>query len=561
MKARYALYTILTLATFAVLPQTVSADTIYFDNTPTTYPNSFIPSLLIDDGDGVYDAGSREMESILIEYIPDSDQLVNQITLGQLRKTTNPSATATGCDADVDLCESTAYLTVWKTSSSTYATDKTYITAKSFELTDTYAEIEINFPGGFYFVNGDSYVLEITYGSDPSNWWLSHQGGKMSLQLATSTFDYTTVTPIAFDSFDDTHDYSANHYNKIGLIVAYTGTGIEQQDIILSDPCETDNYSYPCTYGLASTTEYVTITGTSTLNSSITSNTYNLTGVWVSSNGNVFDSTIAIVNKNNNPVHFELTLYRPYSREVSTLGFIYVCQNFDDLSIMSGYSTLISDPTLCARIIIGNDISTASTTAVAGELGLLDPVTNADLGWTGSLGNGLGGTTGGSDDLFEWDYWLDKVSTIGVFAFWLPFMYHIQNNVTPDAVNYAGDLISNYTTEISTTTDIVFNIPLNMSAFGLPTTTAALPITSMLQYAETQSPNLFQYINYFLWGLFWLFILSRILSGAWHPLDSARSGSASGGSYGDRLMRRSANRDRRIRDNGYVYNGKYYKEY
>jgi len=107
----------------------------------------------------------------------------------------------------------------------------------------------------------------------------------------------------------------------------------------------------------------------------------------------------------------------------------------------------------------------------------------------------------------------ENVKTFGAFGFWIPFQTTL--------LGVLEDQMLNGTSSTSTVT--TFDIPLDMSAFGLPATDAHLPVSAMLAKADDLSPNLFIYIDYFLWGLFWLFILSRILSGAWNVLPNRDS--------------------------------------
>ena len=63
-----------------------------------------------------------------------------------------------------------------------------------------------------------------------------------------------------------------------------------------------------------------------------------------------------------------------------------------------------------------------------------------------------------------------------------------------------------------------------MSSFGLPATDAGFDLTAMAGQAKIFSPGLFDLIDNVLWGLFWLFLIFRVVSGSWsHGLEYAGS--------------------------------------
>jgi len=95
-----------------------------------------------------------------------------------------------------------------------------------------------------------------------------------------------------------------------------------------------------------------------------------------------------------------------------------------------------------------------------------------------------------------------------------------------------------YYGRVSTSTaSSTFVLSYDMSAFGLPAPTGdgLIDISAVYknipELAGCNIPGqacIFTYIDYMLWGLFWLFIFSRILHGAWHTLPEGNSGGDNG---------------------------------
>lgn len=521
MPTRFLLSTLLALSGVFVFPSFVSA-TVYYDTVTTASPFISTP-WTNDNGNGVYNTGT-ESQNLHIVFSPSTNMAVDKISFVGMYAYANANATTTGCNLSLSNCDNYAVINVWRTSTTTFDSDKTFVASAGMTvLPQEEQDLSFEFDGLFYLLNGEDYIFELVHNGFYTPWVFSN-GANWSLMLASTTVPVDTPNGMVYKWDDYTNTYGGSPEVSAGLKIELASFADPAVPIALDAPCVTSSWSYACTYGLASTTDVVTIVGTSTLDMSINDTTYMLVAKWISSNGNVFDESLAIVDVNNNPVRFQLTVSRTYDEEVSALSEIQVCQYFDDLSLMSGYTTIISDPTRCASVIIGADISTASTTALAGDLGWLDPETNLDAGWNGNPVPMPSDNV--ESDFVNFDYLYEVVKNFGVFAFFFPTMQILQLQLADYALTGTS----------STSTDTTFDIPLDMSAFGLPATTAHLPVSEMFAEAENLSPDFFTYIDYFLWGFFWLFILSRILSGAWHGLPE-RGGGMSDKEYNERKYR------------------------
>lgn len=126
--------------------------------------------------------------------------------------------------------------------------------------------------------------------------------------------------------------------------------------------------------------------------------------------------------------------------------------------------------------------------------------------------------------------WLGQILDSGPGSYFLNFATTTLSNTFPFSIPYTiYDMYNIYESSFSTTTYVSsttagFYIGLDMSEFGLPTTTAGIPLSAMAQYAKTDiSPELFDTIDTFLWSFFWFFVVFRIVTGGWHSATELAS--------------------------------------
>lgn len=275
--------------------------------------------------------------------------------------------------------------------------------------------------------------------------------------------------------------------------------------IILTAPCNTTSASANrCTAGYSSTTslDYLQIAGTSNVNMSWTDDEYNLVYSLTDQVGYLVDYGYIHNIPTSSSYDFDTYLRFASSStavvEDDKIYFLKICQTPYWKASLDGSE----DDSLCAEAIVGYNMDTASTTWWAQQLGLSERTTyEVELPITLDEPD--------TEANAVWTFFLSKVYNVigATFPFSLPL--------------YVLDTYNEYNAHFSTSTYIAsttggFYIGLNMTDFGLPTTTAGIPLSAMAQHAKTHiSPELFDIIDYILYGLLFVFLTLRILRGAW----------------------------------------------
>lgn len=152
---------------------------------------------------------------------------------------------------------------------------------------------------------------------------------------------------------------------------------------------------------------------------------------------------------------------------------------------------------------------------------------DAKIRWTENDGTNITGNETSDASALKW---LNEIIESGVGRYFLSFATTTLSNTFPFSIPYTiYDMYSIYENSFSTTTYVAsttsgFYIGLNMTQFGLPTTTAGIPLSAMAQYAKTNiSPELFDTIDTVLWSLFWFFVVFRVVTGSWHMANELAS--------------------------------------
>lgn len=263
--------------------------------------------------------------------------------------------------------------------------------------------------------------------------------------------------------------------------------------IEISDPCEATNKT-SCFYGHATTSDPILINGIANPIMSY-ANGWGVVSTLYDISGNVIDQTSTYFYDSSPNQTFSGVVY--WTEAISQLAILRVCQAPID-------GTWSFGDEFCANVSIGWELSTASTSEYV--VGLIEQGVNPLTEGYGAEQNQNFVPNESLQELME--QYFEDIKTLGPLV------------LIDEARDYLDEI------ETGTTSTSTFGVTFDFNRFGISSTTSYVDISGMALMAETlldcdneSTTCFFEWVDYFLWGLFWIFIFVRTFSGQWIRLS------------------------------------------
>lgn len=260
--------------------------------------------------------------------------------------------------------------------------------------------------------------------------------------------------------------------------------------IQLTNPCADVPDSSACTYGHSTTTDPILVSGVANPIMSYADG-WSVVATLFDITGNVIDQTSWNYLDSSETESFSGVVY--WTEAISQLATLKVCQ-------VPTTGVWTADGSLCAVAVIGWELSTASTTEYVASL-IAQGYNPVDVTDTFSVNNPL-------QESNAFDEIVRDFVDLGIMAVW-----------------YDTDDIVKAIEENGAATG-TFGFTIDFDRFNISSSTPYVDLSAMAAYAEdmldcdnASTTCLFEWIDYFLWGIFWIFIIGRILTGRWMKIS------------------------------------------